>query len=295
MSTQKNRSFQMRVSLDSIFSRRTSSSSTSHWVGSTFKSFSVIAVSDESVVVRLAPDPANASIGSIPLRLGYYQNFQTEVGNACFENSAIQPNQWIDVLFFSEDEMDSNPAQVKTQSSTVKVGNAVGEIDGYSREIQAKWKYSNGGLQYVKDTQNNDYNVGTCTGKTELFKCPSGFTGRIIGLELNVTQVPDSIPLVMSFYAIDDGRTLTSEVAGDSNQICHIMDYQAVPSTGYYDGTPMVHLPDASGVVNKGTLRKGCIINENEVLVLLVPNNSGSAGEVFIKVLLRLEPIQRAG
>lgn len=286
----KNRSFIQRIHLDNLFSRKTTGTSTHH-VGTTFTAFAVIRSSVKNFNLSICPEPGNGgNVGSIPLRRGYYQNFSTDVKTAVFENSASQPNEWVDVLFLTEGRFDANPIADEVQSSVLQIGRASGEMDGYTREVIAYYKYNNGGLQYVRDTQRNSFNNGSTSTKTELFKCPSGFNGEILGMELNVIETPDFIGMSMGLYAVDDGATYTTN-PGNENHVCHLLGPEAI-AVGEYNVSPMVQALDGSLVTDtKGAIRGGCIIAENEVLVLESPFASGSVGELELRIMIRLYPV----
>lgn len=283
----KNRSFEMIIPLDTIFSRKTKNTS-SHWVGSTFRSFSVLAVSDENIKVRIATDPDNSFTGSIPLRLGYYQNFVTEVGNACFENSAAQPGQWIHVMFFAEDKMDSNPAQVKTDSSTVEIGHARGELDGYTRQVLISYTNTSGMIRAV-DFGDPQYNTGVLTinaqNRNDHFVIPVGFIGEVIGCSLKINTAVSAGS--MNLHAIDNNATITEVNIGSLNKIGYLFNGTDVA------GTYNTRVLNTAVAGEKGYARRGIILNAGEIPV--VAHDGGAipgAGDCGVYLMIRLKPVQ---
>lgn len=285
-----NRSFQMRVHLDTLFSRRTTSTK-KHWAGGTFVSFAIIGFSDEIFSLKICPDPENNSITGIPLRAGFFMNFASEVKDACFENTAVQPNKWVDVMFFVEDRIDTNPWVDRTESSIVKLGHAQGELDGLTRVIQLSYNNPRGNVQSF-DVENPRYNTGSLTANTYLtpkqFQIPAGFYGEVIGVQAKILTAMASGFLTLG--AVNSGLTYTEASISSINYLADLLN--SSDSAGTYDVRP-INNATLTGV--KSFDRGGVILNAGEIPILY--NSSGSlpaSADIVVYLMIRLKAIAGA-
>lgn len=288
------RFFTKRIKLDSTFSRKMTDVTT-HWVGSSFKAFAVIGSNSDNFELSLVPDPVNGSIQGIPLRFGYFHNFATIPNNAVFENSIAQSNVYVDVLFSTEDALQTSPViEDNNVPSKVQVGHATSDLDGFTRQVQFKWDYVNGMtvMQDIDDpTKNNG--SGTVNGagfSGLLFKIPSGYVGYVVGCYLEVKTEIDKVQ-TFRLAALSDGFTYTTDTIGSANYLGYISNESSAskPAIGEYN----VRVVNGGSAGVKGYDRKALKILAGEIPVVGSPaafSASATKGAYEGILLIRLEP-----
>jgi hypothetical protein len=286
MSKALNRSFTMRIHLDELFSRKTTNTK-KHWAGTTFKSFAVIGSSHKVFSLKIVPDPVNSKITAIPLRLGYFQNFETIVNDACFENTAEQPGRWVDVIFFVEDRIDSNPWVTETESSVVEMGHAKGQLDGLTRQILISYNNAQGTVRAL-DFSDPQFNVGELTintlNRTDHFVIPPGFIGEVIGCSLIVKTVIAAGNI--NLYAVEEGSVITEANISSDDKIGYV--FNNTDAAGTYD----VRVLNTATSGQKGYERRGVILNAGEIPVLASDTGAiPASGDAGVYLMIRLKAI----
>ena len=279
------RFFTKRLELDQLFSR-SSSRDSHHWAGSTVKAIAVLRSNNPNFQLTFTPDPFTGSVQGVPLREGFFMNFQTQLKNGVFENSIVQPGTWVDVIISTEDNFDSNPAQSKPQSSTIEVGHARGELDGLSRQLLLNYWAS---LQppSCADIDDPSANVSVLNingGNSQpCWKVPNGYVAEVIGCQLNITTAMSN-PASMRLYAVNEGAVIV-EGGNPQDELGYVFGHS--DAVGEY----MVRVFNACAPGQKGFDRRGIILHAGETPLLM--NNGATVldGHARAHLLVRLKPV----
>lgn len=288
------RFFTKRIYLDTLFSRRVKSPS-DHWVGASFKSFAVLRCSDPNYKfsLKLTPDATSGDIQGIPLRTGYFHNFATLPNDAVFENDAVQPGIWVDILISTQDELTANPVDSERSAiSTVELGHARGELDGLTRQVTWAWQFDDG-MSNVKDIGNPKLNNGSFTNnlgiRNNQFKVPVGYQGEIIGCVVTFSIVPDPFLVPLQIFAISTGSTYAETTISDNYKLGYIYSpNDPAPSSGDYNVRPVV-----DAVAGEyGYEREGLFLNAGEIPIVAAKTAMWSQGLISGYFLIRLKRVE---
>lgn len=172
--------------------------------------------------------------------------------------------------------------------SNVEMGFGRSDLDGFTRQIKMRYEYGNGGMRIINDIEDAQANNGAftmgATPLTYIWKVPAGYYAELIGLQLKIlTALTAGGEIYLG--AIPNGGSVTDGSLGITNTIGFVFDSANVAGD-YNVRTEVLNQP-----TSKGYIRRGLILNEGEIPVLLNGGGAIAAGTFTAYLLFRLKPV----
>lgn len=247
-----------------------------------FKSLLVEQASDINTFVYVVPI-SNES-GNDPLRMGLRDVYKSEFGfRECYIYWDAQPTKSVLLKFFVRSNIENGRLVLDQNSigSSYNIGSANGQNDGFTVLLSSQLivPASGAALQIRADYINNS---GFSNGSYQLdsiglfplgscFKVPKGYTGEVIGMEINCSVAITASAWQFDLIAVPDGSryTVPTDILFNAPKIC----------SSTFSSTPASATPYKVNKINVGTLaRQKCLIYENEIIVPACQLNGGTGG-----------------